>query len=116
MRTISHPGQFGQFTVPASSATELVLLPAYYTLDDLTPHFRDCHKEWLEMLLATSQNKKLPVLLWIRSGTILFAYDLRFEVAANLVVKRWDIRNGRQIRLSKEEQSSNGFLSVFFLD
>jgi hypothetical protein len=110
------PGEVGEIAISPSPATELIVLPAYCTFGDLAPHLRDCPKGVVERLLATSCNNRTPVLLWIRNCEVLFSYDLRPRIAVNLSIKRWHIQNGAQIKLGKEKQSTNGFLSTFFLD
>ncbi len=114
--TTLEPGQIGSIRIAASPATELILLPAYCTIDDLTPIFRDCPNGMLERLAAIQHSKKSPVLLWVESSKVLFTADLKLKIGVNLCAKRWDIRGGKQIQVRKEEQSSNGFLSVYFLD
>lgn len=110
------PGHVGHITVATCQADELVLLTPYCTQGELERQFSDRPKEFQDQLSDFSHGLRTPALVWIQNGRILSINRLEFTIPTNLSVKCWDVRGGRIIRIRKEEESPNGFLSIYFLE
>jgi hypothetical protein len=110
------PGGIGSLKVSASDADELILLPAYCSRIDLNRRFPDRPAAFIDRLMRVSGDDKNDHLIWLRRNRVISINPVKFTVGLNLEVQSWKVRAGREIRVKKELQSRNGFLSVYFLE
>lgn len=112
--TTLEPGGSGVIHVPESDvADELVLLPVGCTRMDLSRRFPDRPTEFIDNLLTLSRDDRIcPALIWLRNGSVISVNPAKFTVGVNLTLQSWKTRGRRGITVTKELQSTNGFLSV----
>jgi hypothetical protein len=111
------PGGVGVIEVPASAADELILLGYGCTRNDLWARFPDRRASFIEDLLRISRDKHTcPALLWLRNGRVISRNGVTIKVGANISVQSWTLQGRRQIKVAKELESPNGFLSVSLLE
>jgi len=109
------PGGIGTINVSSSDADELVLLPAYYHRDALARHFPDKPPKFIDEVVIRSPHEQ-DALIWLRGGKVISINPAKFTVGMNLTVQSWKLNGSREIKVVKETQSPNSFLSLYFLE
>jgi len=106
-------GGVGTIRVSKSGADELVLRPAYCNRDTLTAHFPDRPSAFINEFPAPSGGDRL---VWMRGGRTLSINPAKFTVGMNVTLVSWALNGVREIKVVKESQSPNGFLSLNLLE
>jgi hypothetical protein len=111
------PGGTEAMELHASDADELILLGFACSREQLRARFPRRNSALTEQLVETSwERRRCPALIWLRNGRIISRNRIAFNVAANISVQSWSLQGRREINVTKERNSPNGFLSVSLLE
>jgi hypothetical protein len=111
------PAGVGAIRLPQCEADELILLDAYcprQVLDERLPELSASSRYYLHSI--AQDDGFAPVLVWLRCGHVLAINPARFLVGVNFSLNVWQLSGPREIKVIKEKNSSNGFLSIYFVD
>lgn len=111
------PGEVGVIRISGSYADKIVLMPYGCDRIDIERCFLDRPAAFINDLLKKSRDDRtFPALIWLRNGDIISINPAKFTVGVNVILQSWKVRGDREIRVTKELQSPNGFLSVSLLE
>ena len=111
------PGGIGVIHLPVSDADELIFLGLYCSREMLRDHFPDRSPSFIEVLYGMSWDDHFGAsLIWLRNGHVISRNRTAIKVGLDFTVESWTLQGRREIRVAKEKESPNGFLSVYFLE
>jgi hypothetical protein len=85
--------------------------------DELRYRFSQLPEGLTESLLKISRDaRKCPMLIWLQGGRIRSVHHAEFTVGINFTVQCWKLTTTREIKIKKELDSPNGFLSLVFAE
>jgi hypothetical protein len=108
------PGAFGTIHVSECAADELILLPAFCDRSALANNFAGRSLQFIDTLYDISRIDQTK-LIWVRRGRMVSINPARFNVGVTATLRSWPLHGSREIRVTKESQSPNGFVSLVFL-
>ena len=111
------PGGVSTIHINGLEIDELIYLPAYCDIEELSRYFHGRPASFVNELFSMSGNDHIcPALVWLRHGRVLSANPARFSVSVKRALRSWKVRGRREILVKKELQSKNTFLSLIFLE
>jgi hypothetical protein len=115
--TTLEAGGVGFVHIDECIADQITLMPPYLRKRDIIERFPSRSPAFHDELFSISCDDRIsPAIVWLRNGRILSVNPARFTVGVNFALQSWNLKGRSEIRVTKELESPNTFLSVSFLE
>lgn len=111
------PGGVGFIKLSPCEVDELLLVPAYCTIEQLRKCLLGLPAQLIDYLFDISNDDRIaPALVWIHEDKVISINRAKFTTGVNFKLKSWKVNACRDIKVIKEKSSPNGFLSISFAE